>query len=491
MQRITPLLGRLVADSTSRPAWHRYAVALALPVLAFAVTPLATHVTRAPFFSVFTLAVVLSSIYGGRAAGWVTVAASFVFNTVLSAPLWTFRVASPDDVVRLIISSCIGLLIAAFIGATGELQRNLEIARRRLAITLESIGDAVIATDAHGRITFMNRVAEEATRWRAEEASGVALEAVFHIFNEETRTPVENPVRKVLEQGRIVGLANHTVLIRRDGTEIPIDDSAAPIRDTKGAIVGVVLVFRDVTEARLSQKALMHAEKLATVGKLASTIAHEINNPLEAVGNLLFLVGEDRSLSPLGKSHVDMAQTELARAADIAKQTLSFHKGESIASIVNVRELVDSILRLYAGRAAIRNVQMINEAPPDVTMHAVSSQIRQLVSNFVTNALDAMHTGGTLTITAESVWVDGNPRVRISFSDTGHGIDPENLHRIFEPFFTTKKDVGTGLGLWVAKRIVEDHQGELLVDSRSSGETGTTFTVVLPQEAGKSATNRG
>jgi PAS domain S-box-containing protein len=404
----------------------------------------------------------------------------------MAPPYWSLRVASSDDVMRLLVYACSGTLAAIFVGATGELQKRLEVERGRLAITLKSIGDAVIATDAEGRVTFLNPTAEIATGWRLEEAAGLELESIFKIVNENTRAAVESPIRKVLARGKGVGLANHTLLIRRDGTEIPIDDSAAPILDPSGNIVGCVLVFRDITEAKQNQLALMHAEKLATVGKLASTIAHEINNPLEAVSNLLFLVGEDATLSQISKERIEQAQSELARAAEISKQTLSFHKVDSVRTSVKLRQLVDSVLRLYSSRAAGRGVQMKNEIGPNVLIHAIASQMRQLVSNLISNALDAMQEGGMLRITVESKAVDGTGEVRIVFSDTGHGIDPANLNRVFEPFFTTKKDVGTGLGLWVAKRIVEDHDGELLVESRTSGVTGTTFTVVLSDNSGQS-----
>jgi PAS domain S-box-containing protein len=487
MRDASRFLGRLAVHATLRPALQKYSLALLLPFVALVMTASSTQLLRAPFFSLFSLAVLLSSIFGGTKPGLVTVAVSALVNAFVSEPSWSLRVASWDDIIRIGLFTCVGCIISAFVGATGELQRRLELERSRLSTTLKSIGDAVIATDEIGNVTFMNGVAEIATGWRLNEAEGLPLEAVFKIVNETSRAPVANPIRKVLEHGTVVGLANHTVLLRRDGTEIPIDDSAAPIRDHGGNIVGTILVFRDITKAKLSQLALLRAEKLATVGRLASTIAHEINNPLEAVSNLLFLIGEDSTLSEVGRSRADTAQAELARAAEITRQTLSFHKGQTLQSSVNLCEIVDSVLRLYSSRAAARGIRLENEIDSEVRVIAVTSQLRQLASNMVTNAIDAMPGGGILRINAELTSAVGQRQIRIQFSDTGHGIDPQNLNRIFEPFFTTKKDVGTGLGLWVTKRIVEDHDGELLVESRTTGNSGTTFTVVLPQEAVKEA----
>ena len=232
MKDVPQLLGRLVVNATLRPAYQRYGLALVLPLLAMLITATLTRFEHTPFFPMFTVAVLLSSLFGGMTPGLVTVAESVLINLLATPPVWSLRVASQDDAIRIALFACAGCVVAAFVGATGELQQQLEQARSRLSTTLRSIGDAVIATDAQGKVTFMNSVAEQATGWRLEEATGCALETIFKIVNESTRLPAENPIRNVLERGIVMGLANHTVLLRRDGTEIPIDDSAAPIRDT-------------------------------------------------------------------------------------------------------------------------------------------------------------------------------------------------------------------------------------------------------------------
>ncbi len=172
----------------------------------------------------------------------------------------------------------------------GRRAEELFQSEQQLRTTLESIGDGVITCDAAGRIQMMNPVARELTGWSQSEASGRPLEKVFHIVNEASRKTVETPVSKVKRLDRVVGVANHTVLVRKDGTELNIADSGAPIRDKNGEIIGIVLVFRDITMERKTQDALIANEKLAVAGRLAATIAHEIHNPLDSVSNLIYLM---------------------------------------------------------------------------------------------------------------------------------------------------------------------------------------------------------
>jgi PAS domain S-box-containing protein len=192
------------------------------------------------------------------------------------------------------ILAALGLLLVAY-----RILREMDLREKHASeirqreewfrVTLTSIGDAVIATDKEGMVTFVNPIATQLTGTSFLQAKGRPIQEIFPIFHEYTHQVTENPVKKVLEQGRIVGLANHTALQHRDGTLTPIEDSAAPIRDDNGDMVGVVLVFRDATYQRKSQEVLRKAEKLAAAARLAATVAHEINNPLEAVGNLIYL----------------------------------------------------------------------------------------------------------------------------------------------------------------------------------------------------------
>jgi PAS domain S-box-containing protein len=187
----------------------------------------------------------------------------------------------------------------------------LSIREQRFRTTLASIGDAVITTDEQARVTFVNTTAETALGLTLAQCIGRRLEEVFPIYNEDTGEAAENPVNRVLTEGKIAGLANHTVVKRRDGKQIPIEDSAAPIRDDSGKIRGVVLVFRDVTREREAQDALRRADRMMVAGRLAATVAHEINNPLEAVFNLLYLASTEPSSSPEVRQHLEKAWTFL------------------------------------------------------------------------------------------------------------------------------------------------------------------------------------
>ena len=225
-------------------------------------------------------------------------------------------------------------------------------------VTLTSVGDGVIAIDPKGNVVFLNGVAEQLTGVRQADAKDHRTSDVFPIFNEQSKLPVENPVRKVLENGRIVGLANHTVLKHRDGRLIPIEDSAAPILNDRNQIIGVVLVFRDATHERNSQEILRKTEKLATAARLSATMAHEINNPLEAVVNLIFIAKSTAGVPPEAHQCLTIAEQELERVSHITRQTLGFYRESSTRQAVEVPDLVDSVLRFYGNKMNAKQIKI-------------------------------------------------------------------------------------------------------------------------------------
>jgi len=353
-------------------------------------------------------------------------------------------------------------------------------------VTLASIGDGVLATDHAGKVTYVNEVAEELIGFKAYELSEKPILEAFPIFNELTQKPAENPVQKVLAQGKVVGLANHTVLKHRDGRLIPIEDSAAPIRNDANQIIGVVLVFRDATHDRHSQELLRRAEKLAAAGRLASTMAHEINNPLEAVGNLIFIARNSPSVPPDVQQHLLIAEQQLGRVSHITRQTLGFHREHAVIEQVQLSSLVDSVLALYENKLQSKGIQVqrnFHEVPP---ITGFSGELRQLVANLISNAADAVPKQGNIWISIVSEKSNGSSGAKLQVEDDGPGVPPENRNRIFEPFFTTKNDVGTGLGLWVVKEVVERHGGSVSVSGRN-GYGGAMFSVFLPAKAAEVA----
>jgi PAS domain S-box-containing protein len=356
-------------------------------------------------------------------------------------------------------------------------------------VTLGSIGDAVIATDKNGTVSYANQVAEDLTGIKLSEAKGKAIHEVFPIFNEHTRRPVDNPVAKVLESGRIMGLANHTVLQRRDGGLIPIEDSAAPIYDDQNQLRGVVMVFRDVTLEKQSQSVMRKAEKLAAAGRLAATMAHEINNPLEAVGNLIYIVRHTANLPEDVMGYLTMAEQELERVSHITRQTLGFYRDSSEPGPVEMRVVIESVLKIYdnkiRGKGVVLEMQLAPECP---TIFGLQGEMKQLIANLVSNAADAIGHGGKIRIVMTPAAREQGSGVELKIEDNGPGISAEHRSHIFEPFFTTKKDVGTGLGLWVSKEIAERHGGNIeLISGKENSLGGAVFSVFLPCDSMETA----
>jgi PAS domain S-box-containing protein len=369
-----------------------------------------------------------------------------------------------------------------------ELRSEESYAREQwLNTTIRSIGDAVIACDTDGNVEFMNIVAEQLTGWTETDAKTKSLHEIFPIFNEDTRVAVENPVDKVRRLGTVVGLANHTFLVARDGTEVCIDDSGAPIRDSAGKMIGIVLVFRDITERRMSEGALMRAEKLAAAGRLAASVAHEVNNPLEGLTNLVYIALRSNDL---GEIHhlLAQAESELARIAHITRQSLGFYRETSTPAHFKPATVVREVTDFYTSRAISLGVSFIVNAETEREVLGSAGELRQILSNLLANSLDACASGSTIRIEASSALDPrdlSRPGVRITIADTGFGIPAKHLESIFEPFFTTKKDTGTGLGLWVSRELVEKHGGTLRVRSRTSDPfCGTVFSIFLPNQGG-------
>jgi|CZKL01.1.fsa_nt_gi signal transduction histidine kinase len=434
---------------------------------------------------------------------------------------------------------------------------------------------------------------------------------------ESTRKRVESPAEKVKRLGTIVGLANHTILIRRDGKEISIDDSGSPIREDDGRLSGIVVIFRDIGEKRRIERereallsevrsryaeleatynnaaiamalidavefryirvnrklcellnlpaekilgsnvsdvasavpglqealqsvaaghsvvggilegelstspgikrywtmdytpvfgdngnvvaiaaasaeitlqkqaeaVLMRSEKLAAVGRLASSIAHEINNPLESVTNLLFLA-RNSELSPDAQQYLDIADRELQRVAAITNQTLRFHKQTTKPSETSCEDLIAEVLAIFQGRFANSGIKIETRHRAHRRIVCFEGEIRQVLSNLIGNAIDAMTPeGGRLRLRSrERMDTDtGRKLLVITVADTGSGMSDQTAHNLFEPFFTTKGFSGTGLGLWISKEIMTRHGGSIRVrTSQRPGANGTVFAVHLP-----------
>ena len=366
--------------------------------------------------------------------------------------------------------------------ANAQAEEALRASEERWATTLRSIGDAVISTCARGKVIFMNAVAEKLTGWPLSEAQGHDLEEVFNIVNEMTREKPESPVAKVVRMGQVVGLANHTALISRDGTEYPIEDSGAPIRSQGGEITGVVLVFHDVIEKRKAEKAVRHSERLAVTGRLAATLAHEIHNPLDTVGNLLYLMDLAPDLQA-ARQHVALASQEVARVTQMTRHMLAFQRESSKPVPVNIAEIFDSVVALFVRKIEAAGIQIEKQVEFEQEFLGLPSEIRQVFANLFGNAVEAVERNGKIRLHAFASrdWRTGQRGLRVVVADNGPGIPAEVRGKIFEPFFTTKGEAGTGLGLWITSGIIEKNDGTLRLRTVTrAGRTGTCFSVFFP-----------
>jgi len=266
-----------------------------------------------------------------------------------------------------------------------------------------------------------------------------------------------------------------------DGTRKTILNSALPVRDPQGEIIGGVAVNVDITDRKQAEQALIRSEKLASAGRLAATIAHEVNNPLASVTNALYLAGSDPDLPQSVRKYLDMADQELRRAAHMVKQTLGFYREVGSATTVDLPELLDDVLNLFDTKLKNSGIQVERQYACKTPIQAIEGEIRQVVSNLIINSIDAMQQRGTLYLrTAGPVCFDHRPMLFLSVADTGIGIADEHRRRIFEPFFTTKKSFGTGLGLWVTSEILKKHEGRIRIRSRIG--KGTVVAIWLPIE---------
>ncbi len=362
------------------------------------------------------------------------------------------------------------------------IEESLAAEKERLSVTLRSIGDGVITADTDGTVVLINKVAEQLTGWPQEEAVGNPLHQVFHIVNEKTHLPVENPVDKVMRMGVVVGLGNDTMLIARDGTERVIADSGSPIRDRNSNIIGIVLVFRDITEKQKMEQELLRTQKLDSLGNLAGGIAHDFNNILTAIlsnANLAKMYTKEDEVT----EKLTVIEKATLQAKNLTQQLLTFSRGGApVKKTTSMRELImDSATFALRGS----NVRCEFDMPDSLWSADVDEgQISQVINNIIMNADEAMPEGGVIKVQAENVVVgedapplkEGN-YVRISIADSGVGIPRTYVQKIFDPYFTTKQK-GSGLGLSTCYSIVKRHEGHIDVESELG--VGTTFQVYLP-----------
>jgi PAS domain S-box-containing protein len=363
-------------------------------------------------------------------------------------------------------------------------EERLNAEKELLAVTLKSIGDGVITTDRHRRITLINRVGERLTGWRESEAIGMPLQKVFTTVDEMTRKSHENPMQEVLDSDKIMELDNNTLLVSRNGNEYSIAGRTAPILDAAKRIVGVVLVFRDVTKTRRIEKELLKIEKLESLGLLAGGIAHDFNNLLAGIVGNVSLAKLDIGSPDDALRSLEATEKAALRAKDLTQQLLTFSKGgEPVKKPGNLKNLIEesSLFALRGSKVKCEFAFQSNMLFSKVD----EGQISQVIQNLVINAEQAMPDGGIIQIHGERInlfrnnalSLEAGEYVKLTFRDRGIGIEDEHLKKIFDPYFSTKQK-GSGLGLAVAFSIIDKHSGRITVDSKLG--MGTIFTIYLP-----------
>lgn len=379
-----------------------------------------------------------------------------------------------------------------------QTESKLRKMERWLAATLNSVGDAVLATDIEGRVTYLNHSAEVLTGWTLPEATGRPVPEIFKTMRGDAHTPVESPVTKVIQGGVVLELAEGTLLQRKDGTTLPIDDSAAPIRDEKEQIIGVVIIFRDVSVHRRFEQQLREAQKLDGVGRLAGGIAHDFNNLLTVINGSCSMLLTSMGSDDPHKVKVEMIKEAGDRAAVLTHQLLAFGRQQVLVpKILNLNDVVASMGRLL-GELIGEDIEllMVLDATP-VYVKVDSGQMEQVIMNLAVNSRDAMPCGGKMTITTKNIEIHDHeacadhaaidhPSVMLAVSDTGEGMDGVTQQHIYEPFFTTKAvGKGTGLGLSMIHGIVMQSGGRIACSSEIG--KGTTFRIYFPRVTPKEA----
>jgi PAS domain S-box-containing protein len=402
-------------------------------------------------------------------------------------PHLSFRIATSYDLERLVAFLAISIFASSMARQKTLAESRADRTTSEMAAIVEFSCDAIYSSDLNGTITSWNRSAENLYGYTAEEAVGLK---VARLAPPERREEVACNLA-ILHRGELVA-SYRTERMRKDGTRCPVLLSVSPLRNARGLIVGASAIARDLSAEKNSEEAIRRSEKLATAGRLAASMAHEINNPLEAVINLLYLARHD---SPNALEYLTQAEQEVGRVARLAQQTLGFVRDTSVPASMDPAVIMDEILLLYSRKLESRHIGVTRRYRSYYPVDGYSGELRQLLANLLVNAVDAMEDGGSLQVgvAAARNWSDGREGVRITIADNGSGIPHEELAQIFEPFYTTKKDTGTGLGLWVSRGIVQKHGGSIRVRSRSekptngsnpSRVTGTIFWIFLPQRHG-------
>jgi PAS domain S-box-containing protein len=373
----------------------------------------------------------------------------------------------------------VGMLVHSFNEMLQEIQKRdseLQEREQQFRTLADSIPQLAWMAEPNGDLLWYNHRWYEYTGTTPEQMRGWGWQTVH---DPQKLPEVLREWRTALATGQPFQMV--FPLRGADGNYRDFLNLAMPVHDAAGQIVRWFGTNTDITEQRRSEEALRRTEKLAATGRLAASIAHEINNPLEAVMNLVYLAKKQPASQ---RRYLELAEHELERIAQITKNTLGFYRDSASTVHADISELLQEVVRLYERKIEFKKITLHPEYGNDMTIVGYPGELRQIFANIIANAIEALPEGGTLCIRASRrrAWADAQREgIRVSVMDNGSGIPPANRKRIFEPFFTTKKDIGTGLGLWLTLNLIAKHQGRLqLRSSVQPGKAWTAVSVFLP-----------
>jgi PAS domain S-box-containing protein len=370
--------------------------------------------------------------------------------------------------------------ITSEVTAAQELRKSEEGTREsakrlgELAAIVASSDDVILSKDLNGTITSWNDAATRVFGYSPEEMIGASILKLIpeHLHSDE---------KTILESIRAGRRIEHFETVRRakDGRLIDVSLTVSPIKDEEGRVIGASKILRDVSGRKRIEQSLLQAEKIAATGRMAATIAHEINNPLAAVMNLLYLL-RSKITDEEGRGFLATAEDELGRVSHIAKQTLGYYREHAAASLASLSDIAEHALTIYEPRCTAAGITIRKSIAPSTKIALRRGEMMQVVSNLIVNSIYGMPHGGTLSISVCDASSPGNGVV-LRIEDDGVGIEAKDLPKVFDAFFTTRTTVGTGIGLFVAKQFVEGHGGRISIESDNEPEKrGTTVRVFLP-----------
>jgi PAS domain S-box-containing protein len=355
-------------------------------------------------------------------------------------------------------------------------RRRIEETRSRLAAIVDSADDAIFSKDLNGIILTWNEGARRMFGYTADEIVG---QSIRRLIPEHLRGEEDEILRKLRAGQRIEHY--ETIRMKKSGELFEVSVTISPIKDEKGNVIGASKIARDISDRKRIERLLLESEKLAATGRMAAAIAHEINNPLESLMNLIFLARQNAPEDGKAVRYLATAEQELERVSHIARQTLGYYRDDGRPMELHLHSLIENVLTVYNSRLVTARIKIEAQFNDLQKILVSKGEMLQVLSNVIANAIDAMPHGGVLRVSTRKVIGSAADGFQILIQDTGVGIKTEHLPKIFDPFFTTKGSRGTGIGLWVARQLIEKRGGQIAVASTTeAGNSGTAISIFVP-----------